>query len=173
MNSHVAPKAVAATAGNVTQLNNWVIGSMILSMKWLMILILFPALVMAGETCPQVGGKCREACAPDEAAEKGEFLDCTDKQQCCVPMEAPKTPSAVVLIDGFAFSPDVIRVRAGTEVIWKNKDSSGHTVTAEDESFNSGTITGGGEFKVRFVRPGTYSYTCDMHSFMSGKIVVE
>ena len=144
-------------------------------MKWLMVLILFPTLVLAGETCPQVGGQCKEACAPDEAAEKGEFLDCADKQQCCVPKEAPKTSSVsvMVLIDQFVFSPDMIKVKAGTEVIWKNKDSTSHTVTAEDGSFNSGTITSGGEFKMRFIRPGTYSYTCDMHSFMSGKIVVE
>jgi plastocyanin len=142
-------------------------------MKWLMILILLPTLALAGETCPQVGGQCKEACAPDEAAEKGEFLDCTDKQQCCVPKEVPKTSSVVVLIDQFAFSPDMIKIKAGAEVLWKNKDSTDHTVAAEDGSFNSRTITGGGEFKMRFIRPGTYSYTCDMHSFMSGKIVVE
>lgn len=142
-------------------------------MKWVMVLILFPTLVFAGETCPQVGGQCREACAPNEAAEKGLFLDCTEKQQCCIPKEASKILSIVVLIDQFAFSPDVIRIKAGTEVVWKNKDSSGHTVSAEDGSFNSGTITQGGEFKMKFARPGTYTYTCDMHSFMSGRVVVE
>jgi len=142
-------------------------------MKWLIILILFPTLALAGETCPQIGGKCREVCAPDEAAEKGEFLDCTDKQLCCTPMETPKTSSVEVLLDQFAFSPEIIKISAGTVVIWKNKDSTGHTITAEDGSFSSGTMNEGGEFKVRFIRPGTYSYTCDMHSFMSGKIVVE
>jgi plastocyanin len=85
-------------------------------MKWLMLLILFPTLVFAGETCPQVGGKCREACEPDEAAEKGDFIDCTDKQQCCVPNQTPKTSSVVVLIDQFAFSPERINVKTGTEV---------------------------------------------------------
>lgn len=142
-------------------------------MKWLIILILFPTLVFAGETCQQYGGKCREACAPDETIEKGEFLDCTEKQQCCVPKTAQNNSPVVVLIDQFAFSPDNIKVKAGTEVIWKNKDSTGHTATSEDGSFNSGTITDGGEFKMRFDEPGTYSYTCDMHSFMTGTIVVE
>jgi plastocyanin len=142
-------------------------------MKWLIVLFLFPTLALAGETCPQVGGQCREVCAPDEAAETGEFLDCTDKQQCCVPKDAPETSSVVILIDQFVFSPDMIKVKTGTEVVWKNKDSSGHTVTAEDGSFDSGTINEGGEFKVKFNNPGTYSYTCDMHSFMSGKIIVE
>ena len=145
-------------------------------MRWLMILVLFPVLAFAAEECPQVGGKCREACTPDEATEKGAFLDCTEKQHCCVPKEFPKISGAVspvILIDQFAFSPEEIRIKAGTEVIWKNRDSSGHTVTAEDGSFSSGTITEGGEFKIRFAISGTYSYTCDMHSFMSGKIVVE
>ena len=142
-------------------------------MKWLMILILFPTLVFAGETCPQVGGQCKEICAPNEAAEKGEFLDCTDKKQCCVPKEAPKTSSVVVLIDQFAFSPEVIKVKAGTEIIWKNNESTAHTVTAEDGSFDSGTLTQGAEFRKKFMKPGTYSYSCEMHSFMSGKVVVE
>lgn len=135
--------------------------------------MLFPTLVFAGETCPQVGGRCKQACASDEAAVKGEFLDCTDKQQCCVPKEAPKTSSVVVLIDQFAYSPEIIKIKAGTEILWKNKDSTGHTVTLEDGSINSGTINDGGEFKMRFIKPGTYTYSCEMHSFMSGKIVVE
>lgn len=146
-------------------------------MKWLLVLALFPALAFASEECvTQLKGTCKEVCAPDEAAEKGAFIDCTEKQLCCVQKEAPKTPaetSALVVIDKFAFSPDVIRIKAGTEIIWKNKESTDHTVTADDGSFDSGPLGQGGEFKKKFTKPGTYSYACGMHPFMSGKVVVE
>jgi len=147
-------------------------------MKWLLlILILFPALAFASEDCStQFRGKCRDVCTPDEAAEQGAFIDCAENQQCCVPKQALKTSgivSSLVLIDQMAFSPDVLKVKAGTEVIWKNKDSSLHTVTSDDGSFSSGPLDLEGEFKKIFTKPGTYSYACEMHPFMSGKIVVE
>jgi hypothetical protein len=31
-----------------------------------------------------VGGVCRDACVADEYAEVGAFIDCTEKQECCV-----------------------------------------------------------------------------------------
>ncbi len=146
-------------------------------MKWLLILILFPALAFASEDCStQLRGKCKEVCAPDESAEQGAFIDCAENQQCCVPKKALKTSdivSSLVLIDQMAFTPDVLKIKAGTEVIWKNKDSFLHTVTADDGSFSSGTLDLEVEFKKIFTKAGTYSYSCEMHPFMSGKVVVE
>ena len=81
-------------------------------MKWLLMLILFPTLAFASEDCAsQLGGKCKEVCAPNETAEQGAFIDCTEQQKCCVTKEAPKTSasaSVVVLLDQMAFSPDII-----------------------------------------------------------------
>jgi plastocyanin len=146
-------------------------------MHWLLIVVLFPALAFASEECAtQLGGKCKDVCAPHERSEQGAFIDCTEKEKCCVPNDASKTQdisSPVVLIDQMAFSPDVVKIKPGTEVIWRNKDSSLHTVTADDGSFSSATLDQGGEFKRKFTKPGTYSYSCEMHPFMSGKVVVE
>lgn len=132
---------------------------------------------MASEECAtQLGGKCRAVCAANEKAEQGAFLDCAEKEKCCVPNESPKASvaaSPVVLIDQMAFSPEVMKVRAGTEVVWKNNDSSIHTATADDGSFASPPMDQGDVFKKMFTKPGIYSYTCEMHPFMSGKIVVE
>jgi plastocyanin len=146
-------------------------------MKWILILVLFPALALASEECAtQLGGKCRTVCAPNEKSEQGAFLDCTEKEKCCVPNQAQKasaTSSPMVLIDQMAFSPEVMKVKAGTEVVWRNNDSSIHTVTADDGSFSSPPMDQGGVFKKIFTKPGTYSYACEMHPFMTGKIVVE
>ncbi len=53
----------------------------------LCLLLLLPAMVFGGEECAMVGGMCRDACAADEYAEVGAFLDCTEKQECCVKKE--------------------------------------------------------------------------------------
>lgn len=57
-------------------------------MRFLYLIFLFPALASAGEDCSMLGGICREVCGVHEEAEKGAFLDCTDKQECCVKKEA-------------------------------------------------------------------------------------
>ena len=51
------------------------------------LLLLLPAVVYGGEECSMVGGICRDACTADEYAEVGAFLDCTEKQECCVKKE--------------------------------------------------------------------------------------
>ena len=38
-----------------------------------------------GEECAaQFGGKCRTVCAPNERSKQGAFLDCSEKEKCCV-----------------------------------------------------------------------------------------
>jgi len=146
-------------------------------MRAILAFVLFPASVLASEQCvAQLGGICRSACAPDEKSEQGAFLDCAEKESCCVPAQPRASASAsspVISIDNMAFVPEVMKVKAGTEVTWKNDDGSMHTVTAEDGSFASPSLNQGGVFKKVFTKPGTYSYTCEMHPFMSGKIVVD
>jgi plastocyanin len=140
-------------------------------------LVLFAGSVLASEECvAQLGGKCRAACASDEKPEQGAFTDCKEKESCCVAARArpgAATSAPVVVIANMAFAPQTMKVKAGTEVVWKNHDGSMHTVTADDGSFASPTLAEGGEFRKTFTKPGTYSYTCEMHPFMSGTIVVE
>ena len=146
-------------------------------MKWLACLTLIPALALASEQCvTQLGGTCRSACSAGEKPEQGAFIDCSEHDKCCVPTaprKDPGTSSPVILIEEMAFVPEVIEVKAGTEVTWRNKDSSLHTVTAVDGSFSSSPLNEGAVFKRAFAKPGTYAFTCEMHPFMSGKIVVK
>lgn len=51
-----------------------------------------PASLFAAEECSKLGGTCRPACAGGEAAEAGAFLDCTDREECCVQDEAAPAP---------------------------------------------------------------------------------
>lgn len=91
-----------------------------------------------------------------------------------VPFVSAETPDSavVVSIEGSSFSPEVIHVKAGGEVVWKNKDAAVHTVTADDGSFDSGALGQGDKFKRKFPSTGTFKYSCDNHSWMKGTIEV-
>ena len=80
--------------------------------------------------------------------------------------------AVVVNISGSAFSPEVVSIEASEEVVWKNKDSAVHTVTANDGSFDSGALSQGDEFRKKFPSAGVITYSCDNHAWMKGKIEV-
>lgn len=77
-----------------------------------------------------------------------------------------------VTIEGKAFTPPRITALAGDEVRWSNNDTSAHTVTAEDGSFDSGRLVTGDGFAHRFTRPGAFAYRCTLHRFMRGTVEV-
>jgi len=75
-------------------------------------------------------------------------------------------------IAGFSFKPATIRIKAGDTVVWTNKDSAPHTVTAVSGLFDAGTLRTGQTFRQTFDTPGTYEYQCDIHPNMKGTVVV-
>ena len=78
-----------------------------------------------------------------------------------------------VEIAGFEYDPSSIEVSAGSEIAVTNSDSAPHTLTAVDESFDSGTIDGDAEGSVTVDEPGTYEYFCEIHPYMKGTIEVK
>jgi plastocyanin len=80
--------------------------------------------------------------------------------------------SAEVEIEDFAYSPDPVTIEEGGKVIWKNRDSAPHTATAEDGSFDTGTIEEGKLKSETFKEPGTYAYICSIHPQMHGTVEV-
>jgi plastocyanin len=89
-------------------------------------------------------------------------------------------PSAVVsrgngarlTIANYAFSPTTLTVRAGATVSVTNTDSTAHTATAESGAFDSGTLKPGRSAHLTLSKPGTYTYLCQFHAFMTGTIRV-
>ena len=77
-----------------------------------------------------------------------------------------------VAIQDFTFSPDPLEISVGTTVTWTNEDSAPHTATADDGSFDSGTLEQGDSFSFTFEEPGTYTYFCEIHPDMTGTVVV-
>lgn len=78
---------------------------------------------------------------------------------------------AVALV-GFTISPASLTVAPGTTVVWTNRDSAAHTVTADDGSWGSGNLAQGDTFSHTFATAGAYTYHCAIHPFMTGTIMV-
>ena len=80
--------------------------------------------------------------------------------------------SNAVTIRNFAFGPQIVTVKAGTTVRWTNRDADAHTVTSDTGVFRSAVLQPGASYSYTFRTPGTYSYHCSIHPFMTGKLVV-
>jgi plastocyanin len=70
------------------------------------------------------------------------------------------------------FAPSELDVLPGETVEWHNMSSRAHTVTADDDSFDSGDIEGGDHFELTFDTVGSHGYHCSLHLGMVGEVDV-
>jgi plastocyanin len=89
------------------------------------------------------------------------------------PAPQPDTNGPSVGIENFNFVAADLTVKAGTTVTWTNHDDVEHTVTASDNSFSSPSIATESQFSYTFSTPGTYSYFCAIHPFMTARVIVQ
>ena len=93
-------------------------------------------------------------------------------QDCAVPMGG----------DG-CYTQSILTVKSGTIVTMTNTDETGvHTFTSgtvdgftpqPDGVFDSGVLMVGDSYERKFSQKGTYDYYCMLHTWMTGKIIVE
>ena len=115
--------------------------------------------VMCGGAALWASGVFSGAVGPSAAAQMGA---------------SPAAPSPQVTIAHFAFTPDVLTVPVGTEVVWMNQDNVRHTVTSDDNSTFASSLLGGGDtFSHRFDEPGIFPYHCSVHPTMTAKVLVQ
>ncbi|TML92046.1 MAG: metal-binding protein [Actinobacteria bacterium] len=83
------------------------------------------------------------------------------------------TSGTVITIKDFKFSPDPLKAPAGATITIKNDDTTTHTVTADDKSFDSGEVANGTSGKITLpTKAATVKYHCQIHNFMKGSIEV-
>ena len=70
------------------------------------------------------------------------------------------------------YLPAELTVRVGQKVTWINRDSSGHTATADNGAFNTDVLNPGQKYTWTPKHPGTYSYSDYTQSNLQGTIVV-
>ncbi len=85
----------------------------------------------------------------------------------------PAATVNTVNIVGMTYDPATITVTVGTTITWNNNDNMAHTVTADDNSFDSGNIAAGGKFSKQFTVAGTYAYHCTIHAGMKATVIVK
>ncbi len=79
---------------------------------------------------------------------------------------------ADVCIEGSTFDPGSVAVSAGDTVTWTNLDGIQHTVTSDDDAFDSGNIDGEADLEQTFDEAGEFAYHCEIHNQMTGTVVV-
>lgn len=99
-------------------------------------------------------------------------------------------PTTQVEISNLKFVPAELHVRPGTKVIWTNTDPVDHDVTSgvsvngrqtrdmkqtkfPDGKFSSGLFGAQKTFTYIFKTKGEFDYYCNVHPFMTAKVVVE
>ena len=94
-----------------------------------------------------------------------------------VPGAMVESRTVTVIMDKFQFKGSSVTIQQGWTVEWINKEAPRHTATADDESFNSGTMSHGNTFTFTFNETGTFPYYCRFHGDnggvgMAGTIIV-
>jgi len=84
------------------------------------------------------------------------------------------SPKPAVDIVNFVFEPKSLTVKPGTAVTWTNQDTALHSV--KDTSVLATPVSpdlGKGEtFTITYGQPGSYSYICGIHQYMTGSVQV-
>jgi plastocyanin len=135
--------------------------------------LLVPALVLVAFALASCGGgdddttvteaePAATAPNPEDESSPAETQQPTGKLERSVKVE---------IVD-FAYSPDPVQVETGGKVIWQNTDAAPHTATADDGSFDTGTLEEGKLKSESFKEPGTYTYFCEIHPTMHGTVEV-
>jgi plastocyanin len=83
--------------------------------------------------------------------------------------------SVTVDIASFRYLPRTVTVETGGQVTWVNQDRAPHTATADEgqpAAFDTGRLKLSERDTVTLNEPGTYSYYCVFHRFMTAKLEV-
>lgn len=116
------------------------------------------------QTAPQGTGSCA-ACHQASNRERDWTMRAWDLPFTTRYGEAPIPGPNEVSLNRMALFPNTLNVPVGTTVKWTNSavDKTDHTVNANDNSFNSGTLKPGTSFSFTFAKAGSYAYFCSIH----------
>jgi len=108
-------------------------------------------------------------CGKDDKGDK-EAKPPTSSAQGSVPLSG----EAPVDIVNFEFKPQKVTVKAGTKVTWTNRDTTIHDIkdTSPLATPQSKEMAKGDTFDITYAQPGSYSYICGIHQYMTGTVDV-
>ena len=89
---------------------------------------------------------------------------------------AANSPAQIVNCAGtppWCFSPNPIRITAGSTATWSNATGVTHTATSDTGGWTTGNIAPGGtSAAIAFPTAGTFPYHCAIHPSMTGSVIV-
>jgi len=94
----------------------------------------------------------------------------------CTGGTTPTTPGATtnaIDVKDNSFDPAATTVNVGTIVTWTWKGFQIHNVTFSQSSLGASSDQATGTHQVAFPTAGTFSYSCTLHSGMTGAITVK
>jgi len=83
----------------------------------------------------------------------------------------PASTPGVITIHNFQYQPSPAHAKAGQTITVTNEDGTNHSLTADNGSFTTGVFSTGTRTFV-IDKPGTYTFHCQIHNFMTGTIIV-
>jgi plastocyanin len=106
-----------------------------------------------------------------------DALPLTAPTAALAPTPTPAPNTNVVLMqqgaDGRAhFVPPTLTIHAGQKVTFYDNNAYPHSATADDGSFDTGVLSPGQPKSITFKKPGTYPYSDEFNSAMTGVIRV-
>src|ERR1700732_1648082 len=81
-----------------------------------------------------------------------------------VPAWPVRAADVEVNIDNFAFTPKELPVKAGTTIVFHNRDDIPHSVVGSNGEFHSKALDTDDSFSFTFAKAGTYVYSCGLYS---------
>lgn len=84
----------------------------------------------------------------------------------------PVATTEVRMAKSYRFDPKTIEIKVGQSVTWTNEDNFTHTVQVDGQEDHQ--VEQGESIALTFDTPGTYHYTCTLHSKdMDGEVIVK
>ena len=118
------------------------------------------------------GGSDSTSSEADTAPPASEETTETESTESEPAPSGEASKSEKVDIVEFTYQPDPVVVQVGGKVIWQDQDTAPHTATADDGSFDTGTIEKGKIGSETFKEAGTFTYFCEIHPTMHGTVEV-
>jgi plastocyanin len=129
--------------------------------------------------CEEVDMSLRSLFAPGATVVVVAVLALTLRTQAAVSTSGPTQATVsharhvTVAIRNYNFTPKSLTVRAGTRGTWTNHDATAHIATANGGAFDTGTVAPKASHTVYFRHPGTFTYHCAFHAFMTATVTVK
>lgn len=77
-----------------------------------------------------------------------------------------------ISIKNFAFQPETVNAAVGDTIVWTNNETDGTQHDILGGPFDSPVLNPGASYRATASQAGTYQYVCEIHSYMTGTIVV-